>query len=296
MGTVKAFYELDPITEYAVPVFVLFLILENLILPASKRYFRWGDSWASIAMGAVSVVIDLLPRYLAYLSYLWLYQFRLFDLQPVWWVFGLLFLADDFSFYWHHRLCHNVRLFWAAHVNHHSSENYNLAISLRQSWGELFHRYIWWAWLPLVGFHPWWILCQMAISLIYQFFLHTESVRSLGPLEYFLNTPSHHRVHHAVNVQYLDRNHAGILIIWDKLFSTFTPESPDEKVRYGITKNIHTNNILRIAFHEYAAMLRDIVHRRGWIVKLRTIFSAPGYSPDGSTKTTMELRRAAGLE
>ena len=142
----------------------------------------------------------------------------------VWWSWVLLVLGDDLSYYLHHRAGHTVRLLWARHVTHHSSQEYNFAVALRQAWGELATKYVWYAWLPLLGFHPLAILTMAAVSLVYQFFLHTEVVGRLERLGLFLNTPSHHRVHHGSNIRYLDRNHGGMLILWDRLFGTFEPE------------------------------------------------------------------------
>ena len=151
-----------------------------------------------------------------------------------------------------------MRLFWAAHVNHHSSEHYHLATALRQSWTQPYLMWIFWLPLPLLGFSPELILLQQAISLIYQFFIHTQEVRTLGPLEWILNTPSHHRVHHATNVRYLDKNHAGIFIIWDRLFGTFVAEIRSDPPVYGITKNLETFKLRTIAFHEWRALWSDV--------------------------------------
>jgi sterol desaturase/sphingolipid hydroxylase (fatty acid hydroxylase superfamily) len=228
---------------------------------------------------------------MAYFTFLWIYDnFRIFTFRPeLWYSWVILLFLEDFAFYMHHRSCHEIRLFWAGHVNHHSSVNYNLAVALRQGWGELTHKYIWWLWLPLIGFHPMMILMQMSISLIYQYWLHTETIKSLGPLEWFMNTPSHHRVHHGRNVRYLDRNHAGIFIIWDRLFGTFEKET--EKPEYGITTNIETYNPLKIASHEYIALWKDVKKAPGFLNKIRYIFMPPGWSHNGSTKTAKELRK-----
>ena len=288
--------DIDPVIGYAIPFFLISIVIEILLrkrehLPA----YVAGDAWASLAMGVGSAIINLGTKTLAFIAMMWLYTHRLFDLPNVWWVWILLFFAEDFTFYLHHRSCHEVRLFWAAHVNHHSSRQYNLAIALRQSWGELFHKFFWWMWLPFIGFHPLMVITAMTISLIYQFFLHTEVVRKLPrPLEFIFNTPSHHRVHHAKNVRYLDRNHAGILIIWDRLLGTFEPERDDEAVVYGITTDIHTNNPLKIATHEYVHLWRDVRRAPTLRAKLMYIFAPPGWSHDGSTQTARQMREGMG--
>lgn len=290
--------EIDPVIGYAIPFFLISIWIETALrrrehLPPYNR----GDAWASIGMGLGSAVINLLTKTLAFLAMSWLYEHRIFDIPSVWWAFVILFFLEDFSFYLHHRSCHEIRLFWAAHVNHHSSQQYNLAVALRQSWGELFHKYVWWMWLPLVGFNPLWIITFMTCNLIYQFFPHTELVGKLPRfVEFIFNTPSHHRVHHAKNVRYLDRNHGGILIIWDRLFGTFQEELDEEKVVFGITTDIHTNNPFKIATHEYANLFRDVVRAPTLGAKLMYIFGPPGWSHDGSTQTAAQMRASAGRE
>lgn len=277
-------------------MFAITFVIEGLVLTRIlKKEYNIKDAYTSVLMGVGSAVINLAIKIPVFFAFEWIYSHRIFDLQPVWWVFILLFFADDFSFYLHHRACHGVRLFWAAHVNHHSSTNYNLAIALRQSWGELFHKYIWWLWLPFIGFNPIWIFTMMSISLVYQYVLHTELVNKMGPLEWFFNTPSHHRVHHASNVRYLDKNHAGILIIWDRLFGTFLEEKKEEKVIYGITSNISSYNPFYIATHEYRALWKDVKRAPGILNKVKYLLMPPGWSHDGSTKTSKELQKEAGF-
>src|SRR5690606_20222356 len=143
--------------------------------------------------------------------YTLLYQFRLFDIGAQWWAWVLLFFADDFSYYWFHRTAHSSRYFWASHVVHHPSQKYNLGPALRQTWsGDLSGRFIFLMWLPLLGFHPLMIMTMQSISLLYQFWIHTEVIKKFPrPIEFIFNTPSHHRVHHSSDIKYLDKNHAG---------------------------------------------------------------------------------------
>ena len=196
----------DP-TVYAIPVFIVLIALELFIDIRQKlKLYESKDTAACISMGLGVIVIGLLTKTMYFFLYSWIFQFRIFDLENTWWMWVLLLFADDFSFYWHHRLSHEVRILWAAHVQHHSSERLNLAVALRQSWGEPFYKYLFYCWIPLLGFDPIYIFVMQAISLIYQFFQHTELVGTLGPIEWIFNTPSHHRVHHAVQHQYLDRN------------------------------------------------------------------------------------------
>jgi sterol desaturase/sphingolipid hydroxylase (fatty acid hydroxylase superfamily) len=216
----------------------------------------------------------------------------LFNLGWHWYAWVLIIFADDFTFYWHHRLSHEIRILWAAHVNHHSSQTLNLATALRQSWAEQLYKYFWWFWLPLVGFEPLMILMMMSISLIYQYWVHTELIKRLPVwYEFLFNTPSHHRVHHASNVRYLDQNHAGILVIWDRTFGTFARESDDEKPVYGITKNINTYNLFKIASHEFVDLWADVKRAPTFKDKLKYIFYPPGWSHDGPDLRARTLRR-----
>ncbi|MGB9340475.1 MAG: sterol desaturase family protein, partial [Polyangiales bacterium] len=251
--------------------------------------FTPKDSFASLAMGVGFLLIEIALALLPFAGLAWLYQFRLFDIPVVWWSWILLLFAEDFCYYWFHRLHHEVRTLWAAHVNHHSSTHYNLTTALRQSWTTPFTGFLFWAPLPLLGFPIEMILIQKSISLLYQYWLHTELIDRLGWFELLFNTPSHHRVHHGRNPIYLDRNHAGIFIVWDKIFGTFEPET--EAVDYGLTKNIHTFNPVRIAFHEWASMLRDAWNAKSWRGRLGYFVMPPGWTEDGSGKTSTVLRR-----
>jgi len=285
----------DVIVYYAIPLFVTLLVLEQALLRRARREgrdvrgARREDTWASLAMGVGNVVVAAVVHGATLGLYFWLYERRVFELGSGASAWVLLFFAEDFTYYWWHRASHEVRLLWAAHENHHSSEYFNYSTALRQSYTTPFTVPLFYWWLPLAGFHPLMIFTQISVSLLYQFWIHTELVgRMPRAFEAVFNTPSHHRVHHGANVEYLDRNHAGILIVWDRLFGSFEPERA--RVRYGLTKNIHTWNPLRIAFHEWASMLRDASHARGWRDRIGTLLAPPGWSPDGSTLTAKQLR------
>lgn len=281
----------DPV-NYAVPFFGILIAIELYINYRDKRdLYEWRDSWASIGMGFGVVFIGIVMKAVALTLYTWLYQYRFLTLEWHWMTWVLILFADDFTFYWHHRLCHEVRMFWAAHINHHSSQRYNLATALRQSWVEDMYKFVWWFWLPLVGFPPVMIMMMQSISLIYQFWIHTQTIGKLGFLERFMNTPSHHRVHHASNVRYLDRNHAGILIIWDKLFGTFEPECDEDPVVYGITSNINTYNLFEIALHEYQALWRDLLKATSWRDRWYYIIQPPGWTPTDNSMTSRQRQR-----
>ncbi|MBO9151476.1 sterol desaturase family protein [Chitinophaga sp. GCM10012297] len=285
---------MDPI-HLAIPGFVLLLLAEVIFSAREHRHlYETKDAVSSIAMGLGNVFIGLFIKGIIYLVYDFVYQFRFLTLDAgLWWVWALCFFADDFTYYWFHRFSHNIRFYWASHVIHHSSRRYNLSTALRQTWtGNLTGTFLFWCWMPLAGFHPAMVMTMQAISLIYQFWIHTEAIRRLPrPLEFVLNTPSHHRVHHSSDLKYLDKNHAGVLIVWDRLFGTFQPE--EEKPVYGLTTNIQTYNPLKIATHEWAAIGKDLRKARSWRDVWYYLFGAPGWSPDGSRQTTRQLREAA---
>jgi sterol desaturase/sphingolipid hydroxylase (fatty acid hydroxylase superfamily) len=280
------------IIAYSVPFFLALMVGEMCLRRAGGKGYERRDTLTSLAMGVGNVVAHALLKVATFGFTVWLSRFALFDLSHGWWIWLLLVPAEDLCYYAFHRAHHEVRLLWAAHVNHHSSRHYNLSTALRQSWTTPITGPIFWAPLPLLGFAPLHILTAQAVSLVYQFWLHTEHIGRLGPLEWVLNTPSHHRVHHGRNVEYLDRNYAGIFIVWDRLFGTFEPERAP--VDYGLTRNLSTFNPLRVAFHEFAAIARDVMHARSLRARLAAAFAAPGWSPDGSTRTARQLQRELG--
>lgn len=274
---------------FAVPGFIALLVLESVLTAyRNVRGYEVRDTFASLAMGVGNVVVAGTTKAWAFLVYSAAATLAVVEIELTWWTLPLLILGEDCCYYWFHRIHHEVRLFWAAHVNHHSSTHYNLSTALRQSWTTPLTGPIFWAPLAVVGFDPAAILVAQSISLIYQFWIHTELIDRMGPLEAILNTPSHHRVHHGRNVRYLDRNYAGIFIFWDRLFGTFEPES--ERVDYGLTKNIHTFNPVGIAFHEWKAMWRDVRSATSWRETIAYVFEAPGWSPDHSTRTAREMQ------
>ena len=267
---------------YAIPVFAVLLVLEQLsfrFLPEDDELgYELRDTATSLTMGTGYVMISigwkLVLLFVFGAAYL-IAPVHLSASNP--WTWVALFVADDFVFYWYHRYHHTVRLFWASHVVHHSSQRYNLSTALRQPWTPVTQLPFW---LPLafLGFAPWMILLQQSISLIYQFFIHTERVDKLGrPVEFIMNTPSHHRVHHGSNRQYLDKNYGGTLIVWDRLFGTF--EAEQERVVYGLTKNIDTFNPARVAFGEFIAIGRDVASARNWRDRFGYVFRGPGWKP-----------------
>lgn len=274
------------LVHLAVPAFLLLVSLEAIADAVIRRdLYEIKDTAASLTMGIGNLLTNLLAKAIQFSVFSLLHRFAIFHIGYQWWAWILVFFADDFTYYWYHRISHACRFFWASHVVHHSSQRFNLSTALRQTWSGSFLSFFFWLWLPIVGFPPPLIMSMGAISLLYQFWIHTELVRSLGPLEAILNTPSHHRVHHASNPKYIDRNHGGTLIIWDRLFSTFEAEDPADVPRYGLTKNIHTYNPLRISFHEWADMWRDVRRAPGWRNKFLYVFGNPGWRHEPHTVT-----------
>jgi sterol desaturase/sphingolipid hydroxylase (fatty acid hydroxylase superfamily) len=286
---------------YSIPAFLALLALEVAWTRRLRRAeardvlgYEPRDTWASLAMGVGNVLISAVTTLGAVALWSFGYEHRLLSLgeptRP--WSWLLLFALEDLCYYWFHRAHHEVRLLWTAHVVHHSSRYFNLSTALRQPWLTPITGPVFWLPLALLGYSPPMILTAQAVSLIYQFWIHTEVVQRLpAPLEWLLNTPSHHRVHHGKNVPYLDRNHGGVLIVWDRIFGTFTPEG--ERVRYGLTEDLRTNHPLAIATHEFSALLRDVKRAPTWRAALGYVFAPPGFSHDGSTKTARQLRERA---
>lgn len=280
--------------QLAIPGFVLLLVAEVIVTAIQQKdYYDAKDTASSLTMGIGNVVVGFVGKAIVFGAYSFIYQFRLFTIDMThWWAWVVLFFADDFSYYWFHRISHSSRYFWASHVVHHSSQKYNLGTALRQTWtGNISGAFIFWLWLPLVGFSPVAVMTMQAISLLFQFWIHTEHINKLpAPIEYLFNTPSHHRVHHGSDLAYLDKNHAGVLIIWDRLFGTFELER--NRPTYGLTKNIDSHNPVRIAFHEWTDIARDLRRSGSLRNAFCYVFGPPGWSHDGSRKTTRQLRNA----
>ncbi|HEU4732004.1 MAG TPA: sterol desaturase family protein [Kofleriaceae bacterium] len=278
---------------FSIPVFVLAVVVEALWTrrrPATLGY-EARDTAASLTMGLANVIVSAVIKLLPFPLFAVLYEHRIVDLGGAWWSWIVLLFAEDLCYYWFHRVHHEVRLLWSCHVNHHSSRYFNLSTALRQPLLTPLTGPLFWAPLPLLGFSPEMVLIAQGWSLLYQFWLHTELLDRAGPLEWVLNTPSHHRVHHGKNVEYLDKNHGGIFILWDRLFGTFEPER--DRVVYGLTKDIQTFNPVRIAFHEIAAIGRDVRRAPTLLAKLGYAFAPPGWSHDGSSLTATQLQRAS---
>jgi len=261
------------------PVSLLFVAAEAWYWRRRRAVYSLRDTVSNACLALMHQGADALAGLLVLVVYSWVHQYRLFDLPASGWTIAALFVAQDFFYYGFHRASHRVRWMWASHVTHHSSERLNLSTAFRQS---LTHPIsgMWLFWLPLawIGFAPKHVVAVVAINLAFQFFVHTEAVGRLGWLELLFNTPSHHRVHHARNPKYIDRNFAGVLIVWDKLFGTFVEEEPAVPREYGIVKPIRTHNPITLTFHEWAAMLRDGRRPQPWRSRWRQLFGAPEHA------------------
>lgn len=263
-------------TVIAIPIFALMIAIEALWArrKGSDEYSDNKDTFGNIFIGFVSVAWNLLFGLVIGVIYLFCYSLAPFKFPAdAWWSWVILFFVDDLAYYVFHRVSHESRLFWNFHVVHHSSEHYNLSVAVRQSWFSGLLHWIFYAPVMLLGFAPWMFVIMHGFNLIYQFWIHTKLIHRLGPLEWILNTPSHHRVHHGVNERYLDKNYAGVLIIWDRMFGSFVNE--EEEPRYGIIKPIKSFNPLWVNTHGWYEMYEAIKQRPTFFSKLRCIFGSP---------------------
>ncbi len=256
-----------------------------------KGLYTTKGTLANVYLTLLNMGLDFLMRTACLLVLNYFFQFRFIDsYSNVFLYWMLLFFAEDFMYYWLHRVDHYCRLFWAVHVTHHSSEEFNLTVGFRSSVFQPLYRFIYFIPLSLLGFKGIDIMFMYSATQIFGILVHTQTIGKLGFLEYFLVTPSHHRVHHASNARYLDKNMGMVLIIWDKLFGTFQAEEEKDPVRYGLTTNINTYHPGKLVFHEWAAIIKDLGKKCSWKDKFMYVFGPPGWSHDGSRKTSSQLR------
>jgi sterol desaturase/sphingolipid hydroxylase (fatty acid hydroxylase superfamily) len=279
---------------FSIPIYAILIPLEILLSHFQGwKFYSWKETAVNVYLNLVNAGVDLLLRGVAFAVLIFFFQFHIIThWNPfVYWV--LLFLSEDVLFWLEHFVDHHVRLFWAVHVTHHSSEEYNLTTGFRSSVLMPFYRYMYFIPLALIGFKPLDILFMYAFTQIYGILVHTQAIKRLPRwVEYIFVTPSHHRVHHASNLPYLDKNMGMCLIIWDRMFGTFAAEMPDEKPVYGLTKMpAKPYHPIAIIFHEWQAIAKDLNKKTTFFNKLRYLFMPPGWSHDGSTKTTKQLRK-----
>ena len=272
----------ETVLLWATPAFIVLMLIECLV--ARLRHvseYRLSDAVTSVSLGALSTYVGVFARLLSFGVYVLVYrEARLTTLDAgAWWVWVAALVAYDFLYYWYHRLGHEVNVLWAAHVVHHQSEEYNLSTALRQTSSSYLLSWVFYLPMALAGVPPAVFLVVSLIDLLYQFWIHTEQIRTLGVFDRIFASPSNHRVHHAVNDRYLDRNYGGILILWDRLFGTFQPELAAEPCVYGTRDPLRSWNPLWANLHTYAALARDAIHAGSWVDKLRVFVARPGWRP-----------------
>ncbi len=274
---------------YSFPLYGLVILAEILYshLHNLKLYSVKGTIH-NIVLSSLNALLDILMRGICLLVLNYFYQFHFFEIQTAFWYWFWLVIAQDFMFYWLHRVDHYCRFFWAIHATHHNSEEFNLTVGFRSSVFQPLYRFIYYIPLALLGFKGIDIMLVYSATQIFGILVHTQTIHKLGLLEYIFVTPSHHRVHHGKNVPYLDKNMGMLLIIWDKLFGTFEEES--EPVEYGLTKPLKKQDVFTLIFHEWIEIIKDVKRAPTLKDKLMYIFGPPGWSHDGSKKTSRQLR------
>ena len=285
-------------TEIATPLFIALVIAEMFFVRyAGRGRYETRDTATSLILGFASVVSGAFFAFVFIGFARWVVPYRVIDLDTAWWVFVAALVLEDLAYYWWHRASHRVRWLWADHVQHHSSQHYNLSTALRQpisgafTPGLLFR-----APLIILGFPLPVIAFVHGLNLVYQFWIHTEAIdRMPGWFEWVMNTPSHHRVHHATNARYLDSNYAGIFIVWDRMFGTFVVERKDDAPRYGIVKNLGTYNLVRVALHEWIGIFNDVARAHSLREAALYLLAPPGWSPDGSRETSDSIKASWNL-
>ncbi|HAK80286.1 MAG TPA: sterol desaturase family protein [Runella sp.] len=279
------------IIQLTTPLYALLIGLEALLSHRQHRdFYTWRDTLTNFVLMLLNGGIDLAFRAVYVVVLVWFYQYHVTVIDNVYLYWFLLFLAEDFVFYILHVVDHYCRLFWAVHVTHHSSEHFNLTTGFRSSVFQPLYRFVYFIPLVLFGFKPADIVLMYSITQTYGILVHTNYLGKLGWLGYLFVTPSHHRVHHASNVAYLDKNMGMCLIIWDRLFGTFQDELDQEPVRYGLTKSLEDTSLGNTIFHEWKAIAKDLGRNVGITTKLKYLLNPPGWSHDGSTLTSNQLR------
>lgn len=282
------------------PVFVItlgieFLYLRNKHSQYPTATFTWSDTLSNGTLALLHEVSDGLFNTLFIMGiFYFLHDYRLLNIENSLLSFIALFLLQDFFYYWFHRGSHRIRYMWASHVVHHSSERLNLSTAFRQSFTyPISGMWVFWVPIVLIGFEPELVLGSVLLSLAYQFFVHTQVVPKLGLLEWILNTPSHHRVHHAKNPEYIDRNYGGVLIIWDRIFGTFVEERDDIVIDYGITRQIQSHNPLYLTLHEWKDMFADVFsENKSLWQRISHIWRPPEWQPIEKPNAIRETENA----
>src|ERR1035437_2011765 len=273
------------------PVYAIVIGAEIIFSNLRKQdtYSKKGTV-ENIYLMLLNMGLDILMRGVCLLVLGYFFRFHFVQIQNKWAYWIILLVTQDFMFYVLHYVDHYVRFFWAVHVTHHSSEEFNVTVGFRSSVFQPLYRFVYFIPLALIGFDGKDIMFTYSATQIYGIIIHTKYINKLGFLERFMSTPSHHRVHHASNVLYLDKNMGMVFIIWDKLFGTFMAEDEKEKIRYGLTENIHSRNPAHVVFHEWKNIFTDLRKTNSFKHKFMYVFGSPGWSHDGSKKTSRQLR------
>ncbi|QSE98121.1 sterol desaturase family protein [Fulvivirga lutea] len=266
--------DLPNIILYAAPVMFILVGLEWYFSYKRKQnFYDAKDTLAATTIGLVNVAISAAIKVVTFSIILYFYNVVPWSIPATWWSFILCLIWIDFWRYWAHRIAHENRFWWATHVTHHNSEKYNWSVSFRLGWTQHI-KIVFFIPVVLVGFHPVVFFICHQIEVLYQFWIHTEYIRKLPrPIEYVFTTPSHHRVHHARNEKYLDKNYGSTFIIWDRLFGTFQPE--EEQADYGITKPVNSYNPITLCFHEWADIVKDVRNSRSLKEAYTMVFARP---------------------
>jgi alkylglycerol monooxygenase len=278
----------------SIPIYFLLIGIELVIQWISKKeLYRLSDAITNISCGITQQLTGIFLKVLGVGAYVLVYEyFAIFEVPSTWYTFILLFIGADFFYYWAHRMSHEINLFWGGHVVHHQSEDYNFSVALRQGSFQVLWTFFFYFPLAIIGFNPVDFVFVSALVTVYQFWIHTETINKMGWFELVFNTPSHHRVHHGRNPKYIDKNHAGVFIIWDKMFGTFQKE--EEKPTYGITKPTNSWNPLWVNFEHYYQMLNQIKQINGIGNKIKFLMYKPGWLPKemGGYQTIPEVDKA----
>jgi sterol desaturase/sphingolipid hydroxylase (fatty acid hydroxylase superfamily) len=263
---------------YLLPILLAIVLLEAMVIQRSgKSTFSWKESLASLGIAIGHRITNAVFGGISIAAFFLAWQHRLFTIPlERGWAILLLFVGIEFCYYWHHRAAHEIRWLWATHAVHHSARHLNLSAAYRLGWtGWLSGNFLFFLPLCWLGFHPIAVATGLGLNLIYQFWIHTELIGQLGWWEWILNTPSHHRVHHAANLEYIDRNYGGVLIVFDRLFGTFAAEEPHRPLIYGLTHPLRSYNPITIALHEWRRLFRDLKIAKSWRDRYRTILGRP---------------------
>jgi sterol desaturase/sphingolipid hydroxylase (fatty acid hydroxylase superfamily) len=281
------------------PLYIILIGTEILLNNwQHKKYYSLKETLWNIYLTLLNAGLDILLRWVFYISVLmWCYNHHFLKIEIAWLYWFALFILEDFVFYIEHRVDHYCRIFWAVHVTHHSSEEFNLTTGFRSSALQPVYRFIYFIPLAFLGFHPLDIVFMYSITQTYGILVHTQYINKMPRwFELFFVSPSHHRVHHASNIIYLDKNMGMCLIIWDKFFGTFQEELKEEPVKYGLTKNVDGGkNPIKIVFHEWQNIATDISQKLPLKTKLKYLFMPPGWSHNGVTKTARQIRKQVKL-